>query len=448
MNFLHHMKRTLVLAWPMMLAQGLSLFVLIIDTIMVGQAGGNELAYLSAGRSLVLVLIMVGVGLLSGIVILTARADGAGMIALCGRIWRGGLYYALLLGAIAVVLVSVGGPLVLRWIGLGPALVEGGGRYLAFMGFSLPGTYFLIASVYFLQGLSRPKPGMVAMLLLAPLNVLMNWVLIYGHWGAPAMGAAGAALATALCQWIGAFGLFFYIFTRAELRSYGVHGGRLTWLWREGRALRTFGYPLGLASGLEFIGTTAVVMFAGLMGVKIIASLEIVSNLQIFAFIAAYGVATATAVRISNAVGRGDRGDIPWAALAGLTIALCTMVPFVVAYAWMPETFFRIFTKDAEIHAVAATMLPFLFVGLFFDAIQFTFLLALRAAGDQWMASILQVTAFLFVMAPAAWICAFVLDLGPPGLMAGFLIGVLTAALLLGMRFRVVCRRLATLAQG
>src|SRR5690606_13688245 len=174
LSFIEHAKRTIVLAWPIILAQGLSLIAIIVDTVMVGQAGGEELAYLSAGRSLMFVAMTVGIGLLGGVVVLTARADGANEPETCGHIWRSGLVYAALVGAGCCLTVSVGGPVALSLFGLEPSLVAGGGRYLVAMGLSIPGTCFLLASSYFLQGLSRPKPGMVIMMCMAPLNIALN----------------------------------------------------------------------------------------------------------------------------------------------------------------------------------------------------------------------------------------------------------------------------------
>lgn len=444
MTFLDHAKRTLSLAWPMMLAQGLSLMAYIIDTVMVGQAGGAELAHLSTGRSFVLVVTMVGIGLLNGVVVLTARADGAGDPLLCGRLWKSGLCYAVLLGVIAILVVSFGGGPALAAIGLEADLVEGGGRYLAYMGFSIPGTYLFVSSNFFLQGLSRPKPGMVAMLLATPVNIGLNAVFIYGLFGFPAMGAAGAALATAISQWGAAIGLFIHIRHMKDRARYGIGGGfsaRIAEIWRDGADLRHFGLPLGIATGLEFVGTTANVMFAGLIGAVTLSGLEVVFNMHLLAFIVCFSIASATSVRVGNAVGRDARGEISTIVPAGIAMGLLSMAPFALAYALLPDPFFSLFTQDRAIHAAALAMVPFIVFALFFDAAQFVFLHSLRAAGDQWIASILQVTAFLVIMVPAAWVLAFPLGHGGPGIAAAFMIGSLSAAVLLGGRFVLLARR-------
>lgn len=443
LSFRAHAKATLRLAVPMMLAQGLSLMAYIIDTIMVGQAGGNEIAYLSTGRSFVLVVTMIGIGLLNGIVVFTSRAAGAGNPLLCGRIFRSGLIYALILGVIACLLVSLGGKVLLGLVGLSPDLVEGGGRYLMMMGFCLPATYLFVSSNFFLQGLSRPKPGMWAMILVTPLNICLNAILIYGLWGAPEMGAAGAALATAMTQWLAALGLLIYIRHMSDRDRYGIGRASLgiKSLWIRGRKLRGFGIPLGIATGLEFVGTTVNVMFAGLIGAIVLSGLEVVFNLHLIAFIVCFSMATATSVRVGTAVGAKAFTEIRPIVFAGIGIGMLSMIPFGLAYVLMPDPFFGIFTKNMAIHDVARVMLPFIVVGLFFDAIQFVMLHSLRAAGDQWMASILQVTAFLIVMVPVAWLLAFPAGFGGPGIAAAFMIGAVSAAVLLGGRFLLLHHR-------
>ena len=437
-----HIKKTLSLAWPMVLAQGLSLAALIIDTIMVGQAGMAELSHLSAGRSLIFVATTMGIGLINGIVVFTARLDGAGKPHACGRIWHAGLIYAALLGGVALAAVGLIGPLMLHLFGLPPDLAAGGSRYLAVMAFSVPGTYLLVACSLFLQGISRPKPAMAVMLVLAPLNVVLNWLFIYGKFGLPALGAAGAALATALCQWTGAIILGLYILKSRNFARYGVDAP-LAGAWRDGAALRRFGLPLGIATGLELVGMTALVMFAGRMGEVVISGFEVAFNLQLIAFITVFGTGSATAVRIGNAIGARRFEQISLVGSAGAAVIVIIMMPFALLYSFMPEPFVAAFTHDDAVVAMTRSFLPFIVAAMVFDSTQFLFLHALRAAGDQLVASSLQVMAFLVVMVPAGWLFGVVLDLGGRGLMLAYVMGCVIASLSLGGRFAIIARRYA-----
>lgn len=448
-NLSTHLRRMVTLAWPMMLAQGLSLMAFVVDTAMVGQAGGAELAYLSSGRTLTMVVTMVGVGLLNGIVVFTARADGARDHTACGPIWQAGMLFAAMLGLMAVVVVSVLGPLTLMWFGLSDDLVAGGSRYLAVIGLSVPGSFLFMAGSYFLQGVSRPKPAMMVMLVLTPMNVLLNWLFIYGHLGVPAMGAAGAALATVLSQWAGAVAIFAYVLRSPYTQDYGVRHfirGTFHVLWRQIKKLWRFGLPLGIAAGLEFFGITILVMFAGRLGEDVISAFEVAFNLQIVAFIAAFGCASATAVRVGNAVGGRRYKDIGVVGAVGIGLGLALVAMFALLYLATPMTFVRLFTENAAVQVLAGQFVIFIVVAIFFDCVQFICLQSLRAAGDQVMGSVLQVTAFLVIMVPVAWALAFPLGLGGAGLMMGFVAGTLSAAVMLGGRFIHISRRYAATA--
>jgi len=290
---------------------------------------------------------------------------------------------------------------------------------------------------------------MWAMLLATPTLILLNAVFIYGLFGFPVMGAAGAALATGISQWGGAIGIFIYIRRMKDRAVFGIGNGilparrglDLPALWRNGAGLRHFGLPLGIASGLEFVGSTANVMFAGLIGAITLSGLEVVFNMHLLAFIVCFSLASATSVRVGNAVGAKDYHEIVRIALAGIGVGLLSMTPFALLYSLIPAPVFSLFTPDAAIHAMAQTMLPFIVAALFFDAIQFVFLHSLRAAGDQWVASGLQVIAFLVLMVPLAWVLAFPLGFAGPGIAAGFMFGSMTAAILLGGRFLLLARR-------
>lgn len=441
-----HLTRLLSLAWPMMLSQGLSIMAYVVDTAMVGQAGVQELAYLSSGRSLTLVVTMVGVGLLNGVVVFTARADGAKDRLACGPIWHAGLLLALSIGVVALTVISVIGPLALIWFGLPDDLITGGGRYLMVIGLSVPGSFFFMVSALFLQGISRPKPGMIVMLALAPTNVLLNWLFIYGHGGFPAMGAAGAALATTLCQWLGAAALLIYVLKSRHTQGYGVrlplHGLR-----RQAARLWRFGLPLGIAAGLEFFGITILVMFAGRLGEHVISAFEVSFNLHMIAFLAVIGCASATAVRVGNMVGARRYGEVGLVGGVGIGLGLALITIFAALYLVTPMTFVQLFTDDVTVQSLAMEFVILIVVALFFDCVQFVSLQSLRAAGDEITGSVLQVLSFLVIMVPAAWLLAFPLGLGGIGLVIGFVIGTLSAAVLLGGRFILISRRYAVARQ-
>ncbi|RMF07754.1 MAG: hypothetical protein D6763_11560, partial [Alphaproteobacteria bacterium] len=313
-----------------------------------------------------------------------------------------------------------------------------------YFGFVAPAVLFGLlgaASTLFLQGVSNPKPAMFIQCLMVPTNIIFNWIFIYGRMGAPAMGAAGAALATSLTMALSAFGLAVYISRSRSLKKFQPWGS-FRGLWRYGRTIRRFGIPVGAAAALEFLGMTALIMFAGRIGALAISSLEVAFNLHLLAFLVTLGVASATAVRVGNAVGRGDTGDIGLVVLAGISLGLLGMAPFLAGYVVVPESFARAFITDDAVVALTASLLTIIAIALPFDSVQMIVLHSLRALGDQWVASAGQVVSFFFVMVSVGWTLAFPSGYGVRGLVLALLVGAAVAALLMVARLLWVRRRL------
>ncbi|MEX1147100.1 MAG: MATE family efflux transporter [Sphingomonadales bacterium] len=440
-KFRNHLARTLTIAWPIVIAQGVGLSVIFVDTIMVGHAGRDELASLGAGRSLMLLFMVGGMGLLNGVLIFSARYHGAGRLEDCGRMWRAGIVYAHALGLVGAFILALGGGWLLTVLGVEEVVREGGSRYLAFVAPTVLFSAVGMASSLFLQGVSNPRPAMVIQLGALPFNVFLNWIFIYGNLGAPSMGAAGAALATSIVSALAAAGLFLFVTRWPSLEPFRPRG-RWRGMWAHGRAMRRFGVPVGAAGALEFFGMTALIMFAGQIGALTVAAIEVAFNLHLLAFLVTIGVTSATAVRVGNAVGRKDSGDVVWAVLAGIVLGIASMVPFIIGYMMVPGSFVHIFIGEADVVALATGLVIFIALALPFDAVQMIMLYSLRALGDQWISSALQVFSFFVVMVVVGWVLAFGFGLGAVGLVIAMLVGVIVAAVLLSARFALIHKRL------
>jgi len=440
-SYFGHLRRTIQLAWPIVMAQAIGMSAIFFDTIMVGHAGRDELAALGAGRSLFILFMIGGMGLLNGILVFAARSHGAGQLAECGRVWRAGLLYAFVIGLLGALLLGVGGSGLLVLLDVAPVVRDGGSRYLAFVAPTVLFGLMAQASTMFLQGVSNPKPAMFVQVLTLPVNVSLNWVFIYGNLGAPEMGAAGAALATSVTGACGALGLFLFVTNAPSLAPFRPRG---SWrnLWAYGRTIRRFGLPVGAAGALEFFGMTTLMMFAGRIGALSISALEVAFNLHLLAFLVSIGVSSATAVRVGNAVGRQDTSDLGAVVLSGVSVGIISMVPFLAGYILLPEAFATLFINDAEVVALTAGLMLFIAIALPFDSVQMIVLHSLRAIGDQWVSSALQVLAFFFIMVTVGWGLAFTLGLGVYGLAMAMMIGAISAAVMLASRFLLVRRRL------
>jgi len=425
------------LAVPITASRLGGLLLITVDIVMLGHVDGTALAYYGLANSLVMVPFLIGVGMLVGIAVLTAQARGAGRDIECGAIWRVGLAHALLMGAAFSALSLLGGDL-LALIGQTPALAEGGGRALIALGLGLPGVLAFVACTIFLEAVGRPRVGVVVMLAANVLNLALNAVMIGD--GPGLGGAVGAALATSICRTLMALALVVYILRLPEAQLYNLRGP-LQGPWQVSARLRRLGYGFGVAQGLESAAFASLSLFAGLLGAAAVASYQIVLNVVAFAFMAAVGVATATGVGVGHAVGRRDRRALAqagWSGVATITVFMLGVGAIVVL---APEAIVRLYSADPDLLVMAVPAMVLAGLMLIPDGMQAVLMGALRGAGDVWAPTAMHLFAFIGVMMPGAWLLAIDLDYGLPGLLGAGILGVGTAALLLGGRFLMLSRR-------
>jgi MATE family multidrug resistance protein len=398
-----------------------------------------ELAYYALAMAPQIPMLLVGIGLLLGTVVLTAQADGAGETHACGRIWRVALIHAAVLGLLFMVLCQ-GGERFLAFSGQSPDLARGSGQVLIMMGWGLPGMLLFSASTFFLEGISRPLPGMFVMLAANILNVALNWIFIDGNLGAPALGAEGAALGTTIVRWCMFAAIAAYVWTRLDRKKYGLtreRGGD----GQLGKRLRRVGYPMGLAHGLEASAFSTLTLFAGLLGAVEVSGYLIAMNLVATVFMGAIGFATAASVRVGNAVGRHDALGTRIAGWVAVGSAATVMIFLGTLFFTIPDLLSAIYASDPRITAVTVpTLLVAAFV-LLPDGTQAVLMGALRGIADVWPATALYLLSFWGVMVPCGYYLSIVRGGGAPALMQAIIIGCVCASLLLGWRFHVVSKR-------
>jgi len=441
-NLGEHVRRTLGIAVPVMFARMGILLLVTVDTAMTGRAGVDELAWYALAMAPQIPMMLFGIGMLMGTLVLCAQAIGGAREADSGRIWRVSLVHALVLGLIFAVTCTAGEAILLL-ARQAPELARGGGGVLAMFALGLPPMLMHAATSFFLEASGRTTPGMLVMLLANLLNVALNWVFIYGNLGASAMGAEGAALATTLVRWFMFAALAGYALLALDRRRFGMTGP-IPAVRALSRRLRRFGYPMGLAHALESAAFASMTLFAGLLGSSQVAGFQVAFNLVAMVFMCAIGIAAAASIRVANAVGRGDITGVRvagWvaAALAGLLLACIGLV-----MGSMPEGFARLYSDDPAVLAVAAPCILLAAVAVVPDGLQGVLMGALRGAGDVWPATALYCIAFWGVMVPAGYLLGVVLGGGAPGLVVAMFLGTLCASVLLGLRFRRMCRRLAS----
>jgi len=451
MSLREHIKRTLTLSGPVIVARSGILVLFTVDTVMVGQLGGEELAFLGLGMSIQGVIMLICIGLLQGTMILSSQAYGADDFKACGRAWRTGSYHAALFGVVFG-LVCLAGEDLLLLFGQSASLAEGGGSAAAYFGWGMPAMLLYVTASYFLESVQRPRVGMIIMLGVNLLNLLVNGMLLFGWLGTGlALGADGAVIATSIVRWVAALAIVAYIFVLPIVLGDDRFGLRASWseVVQEatrlggamGKKMRSLGAATGMAYGLEAAAFSSLVFMAGTISPAALAAHQITNNSVALLVMVSIGMAAATAVRVGNAVGRQDEHGVRMAGWVGLGLIAIILAPPAIFLLISPHAVASLYINEVAVLEIAQwTMLA---AGVFIvaDGMMNVIMGALRGMGDVWVPMFMHIFSFWCVGVPVAWVAAFYFRYGAVGLQMGIGVAVLLSVIAQVTRFSIVSKK-------
>jgi len=411
----------------------------IVDTMMVGRFSAQELAYQSIGYVPVAAVIIISIGLMTGTIVLTSNAWGAKDYLRCGRIWRRSLPYAFVLGMVGF-FISLAGEPILLLLGQEPDIARGGGVVMRAVALGIPMTSLMLACTFFLEGINRPLPGMIFMLVANIVNILLNWILVYGHMGFDPMGAEGSAWATTIVRTLLAGGMILYILNMKDHRIFGLRQ-KVDLRLRKWKRLRHIGYGAGLTNGAEHSGFATLEVFAGWIGPITLGALAISFNIYGIPYMIAYGIAGATSVRVGIAYGRRDARDLVLAGTCGIIFNIILMIPLLGILVIFPEQIAGFFTRDPTLVTAAVPLIILTAWMLLFDSLQTVAGNALRGRRDVWAPTILYFFSYIVVMVPLSYGLAFNFGHGASGLLESAVIASIISFILLTTRFYYLSRQ-------
>ncbi len=405
-----------------------------VDTVMVGHVSPRDLAAVALGNLYFFLTASFGLGALFALDPVVSQAFGAGDRAGIARGIQRGFVMAAVLSLFTALCLTPGLPF-LTFLKQPPDVIPIAAEYALV---SIPGVlpfYGFIVLRQSLQSMGRVAP-IVAVIVLANLaNVFFNWVLIFGNLGFPAMGAVGSGWATTLSRWVMLFALLGVAWP--VLRPY-------LWPLRPGamdpaplRRMFRLGAPIGVQFFLEFGSFGVIGIAMGWLGTIPMASHQVAINLASLTFMAAVGVTQAAAVLVGRAVGAGDPAKARRSAGAGLLFVGGMMVFFGATFLTVPDMLARIYSSDAMVVGLAATLIPVAGIFQVFDGLQAVASGALRGVGDTMAPMAVNLVGFWLIGLPISLYLGFRAGLGPLGLWWGMAAGLAAVSLFLLVRVRV-----------
>jgi len=432
-----HIRATLLLGLPLVGAQLAQMLMGVTDTLMLGWLGTEALAASVLGTNILFVLMITGFGFGSAVSALAAGAEGAGDIRGVRRIVRMGLWVSLIYGVLVMPIMFFAEEILIA-IGQKPTLAAVADDYLAIARWSLFPSMIIIVFRNFLSVLSRAGIVLIFTLGAAVLNAVLNYMLIFGNWGAPALGVEGAAWATLGSSMLSMALLVVYVIWHKVVRQYEV----LVRFWRAdwpafGEVL-VIGWPIGLTLLAEvgLFSFSAVMM--GWFGTVPLAAHGIGLQLASISFMIPLGLSQAATVRVGIAAGRGDALGVHRAGRVILFIgggaALFAAGLFVVFPAWLIGLFQDPANPDTA--AVLAYGVPLLAVAGAFqlvDSLQVMVAGLLRGLKDTRVPMYFAMVSYWIIGVPCAYVLSQYTSLAGLGVWIGLAVG-LTFAAILGLR--------------
>jgi MATE family multidrug resistance protein len=430
-------RALLHLAWPVVVARSSQAVIGLSDALMAAPLGEAPLAAVTTGSMNTFTTIILPMGVVFIAQSFASQLSGRGRTDVAVRY----AWYALLLSLVALIMAVGSIPFIddiLDLVGYeGQVLVLMTG-YLQIRALSVGAAVGTEALGNWYGGLGNTRLHMIAGLVAMVINVFLNWVLIYGNLGAPALGAHGAALASVIASWIGFATIFAAFLLRIAVPADSVRPRGLR-LDEFGRMVR-FGLPNGLNWFLEF---SAFALFINVvvarLGTTVLAAMMVVININEVAFMPAFGVASAGAILAGQAIGRSEADRVPRILWRTAAVALSWQGSVALVYLLAPRPVMRVFAHGPEAEGlleVGAVLLALSAAWHVFDAIGMSTSETLRAAGDTAWTMWARIIVAWLVFTPAAFLTVRLLEGGHIAAMLCVIGYLAILAVLLVWRFR------------
>ena len=418
------------LATPVVLAELGWMAMGIVDTMVVGHLSTAAMGAVSIGGILFSTVAWTGGGLLLGLDTLISQSFGAGDVADCHRSLLNGLYLSVPISLALMAVLWFGTPH-LRSFGIDPVVLRDAIPFLRAMIWSTFPLLLYFALRRYLQGMNLVKPVMFTLISANALNLAGDWILVFGHFGAPAMGAVGSGWSTCISLIYMATVLLGYILYHDRRYGTGLLKTPLTPDIARIFKLVKLGLPAALQITFEVSVWAAATTLIGRLSPEVLAAHQIAINTVSLTFMVPMGIGAAAAVRVGQALGRGDVAAASrsgWTAtLLGAGFMCCAAVVLLVAPQWI----IRAYTADADVMRVGVTLLATAAAFQLFDGIQAVVTGALRGAGNTRTPMLCHLVAYWGLGLPMGYYLCFGLKWGAVGLWTGLCVAIIVIGMAL-----------------
>lgn len=440
-NYLQHYKATFLLAYPVVISQLGHIMVGVVDTAMVGQIGTVEQAAVALSNSLYTLVLVFGLGVSYGITPLVAAADSSKNHTENAALLKHSIFINTILGVLLFLLLFALSP-VLNLFNQEQEVVDLAIPFLNVMMLGMIPLCIFSGFKQFTEGLSFTRVAMLITVASNLLNVLLNYLMIFGHWGFPEMGLMGSCWASFISRVAMAIAMFAYVYYNKHFKIY----------WKNftfknlSKSLTKKILGIGVPSGLQWVFEVGAFAFAvvmiGWIGPNEQAAHQIALSIAASTYMMASGISAAASVRVGNQLGLKSREGVRTAGFSAFAMVLIFMGLMALLFILFQHFLPTLFSKESNVISISSSLL---IIAAFFqlsDGVQVVGLGALRGVKDVKIPTIITLFAYWVVGLPMSYIFGFKLNLGVQGIWYGLSLGLTIAAVFLLWRFNYVSKRI------
>jgi len=439
-KYLTEARQLLALAIPVILAQVAQTSMGFVDTIMAGAVSATDMAAVAVGTSIWLPAILLGHGLLLALTPTVAQLNGSGRRDRIAHQVRQAYWLAGLVSLLIMLFLYNAGYVIAAMHGIDAKMAEIAIGYLHALLWGAPGYLFFQVARNQCEGLSKTKPGMVLGFIGLLVNIPVNYIFIYGHFGMPALGGVGCGVATASVYWV-----MFILMKAWSQRAGSMRDIRLETRfdapdWKVLYRLSALGLPVALALFFEVTLFAVVALLVSPLGIVKVAGHQIALNFSSLMFVLPLSLGVAATIRVGFRLGQGAAAEArvaAWTAQGvGILMAALT-ASFTVVFR---EQIALLYTTNPEVITLAAQLMLLAAIYQFSDSIQVIGSGILRGYKDTRAIFYITFIAYWILGLPTGYLLGMtdwiVPPMGPAGFWCGFIIGLTSSAVMMIWRMR------------
>ncbi|BBM85495.1 MATE family efflux transporter [Candidatus Uabimicrobium amorphum] len=436
-------RKLIPIVTPLALAQITQASISVVDAIMAGNVSALDLAAVSVGGSMWFITTLFITGVLMSVTPSIAHLRGANNSKDIPLVVQQGLYLAIFLGIFGVVVLQNAEPL-LQWVKVDPVIIPLAVKYLYAISWGAPllAIFFVMRS--YCEGLGYTRPVFVASSITLVVNIIANYVLIYGKWGFPRLGGVGCGWASTIAIFITVIFMYHYIHKDEHLASFSLFAKLYLPNFAELTKLVRLGFPIGAAILAEASSFSIVAIFVASIGPKEVAAHQISMNVASILFMLPLSVGLGATIRIGHNLGEGSFEKAKTTCFAGVLLAFCIALVNACIIYFLAFVIANMYTNDPLVIKYAVDLMFYAALFQVSDAIQVSVACSLRGYKDTRIPMVMTFFSYWGVAIPLGYFLGLSMEnpLGANGFWIGLVSGLSVAAILLSMRLYFVMQNI------